>query len=100
MGKFNHYAGVDQTPKHILSLAESGVPTNTKPASHGKDTPDEGMIGAHGNDRLPLHNAHPHMEHSVGYDGDSNYTNHGISAIHVRHGKRDKGPEHLPAQSY
>lgn len=98
MGKFNHHAGSIQTPKHVLSMAESGVPEHTKPAPYGKDMADEGMLGAHSHDRLTMHNAHPHMEHSVGYDGDSNYTNHGIDAIHIRHGKRDKGSEHHPPQ--
>jgi hypothetical protein len=96
MGKFNHHSGVTQTPKHILTMVDSGVPHNKTPAKQGTHVPDENMLGAHTNDHVVLHNAHPHMEHSVGYDGDTSYTNHGFEASHVSHGARDKGPEHHP----
>src|SRR5882757_8306427 len=96
MGKFNHNSGVTQTPKHILAMVDSGVPHNKAPVAYGKDLGDEGMLGHHTNDHVTLHNAHPHVSHSIGYEGDSKYKNHGIDAIHVRHGSRDKNPEHHP----
>jgi hypothetical protein len=96
MGKFNHHSGINQTPKHILTIVDSGVPHNKAPAKQGSGLGDEDMLGHHTNDHVTLHNAHPHTEHSVGYDGDVSYTNHGFDAIHMRHGARDKNPEHHP----
>jgi hypothetical protein len=96
MGKFNHNSGVMQTPRHIVMMVDSGVPTNKAPAKQGTMIPDEGMLGAHTSDHVVLRNSHPHQEHSVGYDGDVAYKNHGFESIHVRHGSRDKNPEHHP----
>jgi hypothetical protein len=63
-------------------------------------TGDDGMVGAHSNDRVMLHNAHPHQEHSVGYTAEdgvgTSYETHGFAGVHITHGKRDKGPEHHP----
>ena len=77
----------------------NGVPEHTSIAKHGLDMGDEGMIGSHTNDKVMLTNSHPHQAHSVGYDDSSmgtNYTNHGIDAVHIKHGRRDKGAEHHP----
>lgn len=60
---------------------------------------DEGMTGSHRADRVTLRNAHPHQSHSVGYHDSpmgQEHTNHGIEAVHIMHGKRDKGAEHHP----
>lgn len=60
---------------------------------------DEGMVGHHRADKVTLHNAHPHQSHSVGYEDSTmgtTYENHGFEAVHIMHGKRDKGPEHHP----
>jgi len=59
---------------------------------------DEGMVGQHRNDRVKMLNAHPHQEHSVGYHDShgTQYSTHGIDAVHFIHGKREKGAEHHP----
>jgi hypothetical protein len=60
---------------------------------------DKDMVGSHRNDKVTLHNAHPHTSHSVGYHDSpmgSSYENHGIEAVHIMHGRRDKPAEHHP----
>jgi hypothetical protein len=92
-----------QSPQDTPAAAAweaSGVPEHTKPSKHGLDMGDEGMVGSHMADEVMLHNAHPHQAHSVGYTDDSgaSYENHGFDAVHIRHGRRDKGAEHHPPQ--
>jgi hypothetical protein len=58
---------------------------------------DDGHSGGHTNDFVVLKNAHPHIEHSNGYDADhSQHENHGIMGFHVAHSPRDKQAEHHP----
>lgn len=80
--------GIDAWPIH----AETRQPPQT--------TGDDGMVGNHGHDRVTLHNAHPHQEHSKGYTSQDGigtaYESHGFEGIHITHGKRDKAPEHHP----
>ena len=61
---------------------------------------DHEMMGSHTNDRVMLHNAHPHTQHSVGYHVESprheHGQNHGFESMHIVHHKRDKNPEHHP----
>jgi hypothetical protein len=60
---------------------------------------DENMTGQHRADKVILHNAHPHQEHSIGYHdaaAGAKYENHGFESVHINHGRRDKGPEHHP----
>jgi hypothetical protein len=78
---------------------KDGAPAHTPPAKHGLDMGDEGMVGHHRADKVSLLNAHPHQAHSVGYEdapGAAHYENHGIAAVHIKHGRRDKGAEHHP----
>ena len=78
---------------------KDGAPAHDKPATHGLDMGDEGMVGHHQADEVMLANAHPHQAHSVGYEDSeraASYTNHGIAAFHIKHGRRNKAPEHHP----
>jgi hypothetical protein len=71
---------------------------NHMQSNHSAD--DEGMMGSFVNNKVTLHNAHPHTEHSVGYHVTSprheHGLNHGIQSMHIVHHKRDKNPEHHP----
>ena len=61
------------------------------------DMGDDGMVGAHRNDRVLMHNSHPHQQHSKGHDAHHEpHVNHGIQGFYIAHGKRDKGAEHHP----
>jgi hypothetical protein len=99
---YGRYTMKTQKPQLTPAAANweaNGVPEHTSIAKHGLDMGDEGMIGSHSNDKVMLTNSHPHQAHSVGYDDSSmgtNYTNHGIDAVHIKHGRRDKGAEHHP----
>jgi hypothetical protein len=76
-----------------------GAPAHSKPATHGLDMGDEGMTGHDGSDAVMLQNAHPHQAHSIGYEDSTmgtTYENHGFEAVHIKHGRRDKGAEHHP----
>lgn len=77
----------------------NGVPEHTSQAKYGMDMGDEDMVGAHTADKVTLRNAHPHQAHSIGYDDSdlgTNYENHGFDAVHIKHGRREKGAEHHP----
>ena len=76
-----------------------GTPQHTRVRTQGIDMGDEGMIGAHKAGRMTLANAHPYQSHSVGYEDSpagTQYVNHGIDAVHIKHGRRDKNPESHP----
>jgi hypothetical protein len=99
---FGRYTQKTQKPQMTPAAAAweaNGVPEHTSIVTHGLDMGDEGMVGSHTADKVSLRNAHPHQAHSTGYDDSSlgvNYTNHGISAVNIKHGRRDKGAEHHP----
>jgi hypothetical protein len=100
--RYGRYHMKTQKPQLTPAAAAweaNGVPEHTKPATHGMDMGDEGMVGSHQSDEVMLKNAHPHQAHSVGYDDSDmgvNYKNHGIDAVHIKHGRRSKGAEHHP----
>lgn len=72
-------------------------------------SPDHGSAGVNPNGNgVELHhngyavlNAHPHQQHTDGYDTESaphktSYESHGFAAFHVAHHNRDKAAEHHP----
>jgi hypothetical protein len=101
---YGRYHTRTQKPQLAPAAAKwdvDGAPAHTAPSKQGLDMGDEGMVGHHQADAIMIMNAHPHQAHSVGYDDASagtQYQNHGFDAVHIKHGRRDKGPEHHPPQ--
>jgi hypothetical protein len=79
------------------AVAPSAFPEHSDHPDFQKDLGDDGLIGQHRNDKVTLHNAHPHQEHSKGHDAHHpTHLNHGFAGFHIAHGRRDKGSEHHP----
>lgn len=82
--------------------AQSAIAEHQESHAVAGPADDVGHLGAFGNNKVILANAHPHQAHSVGLTGEDGhpnkveYENHGIDAFHVSHHIRDKAPEHHP----
>lgn len=87
-----------QTPTaHNVDLEPGEFPLQTSHNHEHTDMGDDGMVGAHRNDRVILRNSHPHQQHSKGHDAHhDSHLNHGIQGFYIAHSRRDKGPEHHP----